>query len=396
MGLLSWLYEKLGGAVPTSGNALDSAIDEYKEIFGDTFFRELALWSAVNMIASAVSKCEFQTFSHNEKTPSSEYYRWNIEPNKNQNSTQFLRKLISTLYLKNECLVIEQNRQLLVADGYTRTPYVLKEDEFTQVTVGDYPFPNPFKGNEVFFFKLAEADMQAVTNGIFAAYSKLIACSTKAYRKSRGVRGIFKYSTLPIAWGGDRDKFEAAVNARIKKWIGLDSGALTLGEGQNWEESTSKTYSLDTTRDIRAMIDDVSDFTAKAFGIPPALLRGDVQGISDALDQFLTFCIDPLTDMLSEEINRKSYGYEGFRNGNYIKIDTRRIKHIDILSVSTAIDKLIGSGAYSINEIREICGDTRLTDENADAHFITKNYTLLDEALNALSGGGKGGEQNEK
>jgi len=143
------------------------------------------------------------------------------------------------------------------------------------------------------------------------------------------------------------------------------------------------------------MIDDVSDFTAKAFCIPPALLRGDVQGVSDALDQFLTFCIDPLTDMLSEEINRKRNGFTGFRQGNYLKIDTKAIKHVDLLSVSASIDKLIGSGVFCINDIRELVGEQPIEEDWAYQHFMTKNYSTVADLLAALGGGEKDEESNE-
>ena len=169
-----------------------------------------------------------------------------------------------------------------------------------------------------------------------------------------------------------------------------DNAALPLGKGLDWKELTEKTYASESTRDIRAMVDDISDFTAKAFGIPPALLRGDVQGTADALDQFLTFCVDPLTDMLQEEINRKRYGLKGVQGGNYLQIDTKTIKHIDWFSISNSVDKLISSGVRSVNDILKMVGEPIIDKPWANEHFITKNYMPFEEALkqaNALKGG---------
>ena len=132
------------------------------------------------------------------------------------------------------------------------------------------------------------------------------------------------------------------------------------------------------------MIDDIGTFTARAFGVPPALISGDVQGVNDALEQFLTFCIDPLTDMLSEEINRKTYGEKEYLKGNYIQIDTKAIKHVDLLSVSTAIDKLVSSGAFCINDIREVVGEPKIDESWAQTHFMTKNYATVQDLLTAL------------
>jgi HK97 family phage portal protein len=171
-----------------------------------------------------------------------------------------------------------------------------------------------------------------------------------------------------------------------------DNAALPLGRGQEWKELQHKTYSNESTRDIRAQVDDIFDFTARAFGIPPALLRGDVQDTSKAVDQLLTFCIDPLVDMIHEEINRKRNGYEGFAKGTYLKIDTKCIKHVDLLSVATAIDKLIGSGSFCINDIRKAVGDEIIDEPWAWQHFITKNYETVENALKALEGGENGEE----
>jgi phage portal protein BeeE len=49
----------------------------------------MAFWSAVNIVANAVSKCEFKTFLNGKEDKGKEYYLWNIEPNKNQNSSDF-------------------------------------------------------------------------------------------------------------------------------------------------------------------------------------------------------------------------------------------------------------------------------------------------------------------
>jgi HK97 family phage portal protein len=214
----------------------------------------------------------------------------------------------------------------------------------------------------------------------------------KAYQRSRGTKGIFKYETIPVAGTAERTAFDSLINDKISKWLSGDNAALPLGRGQDWKELTQKTYSSESTRDIRAQIDDVSDFTAKAFGIPPALLRGDVQDTSKAVDQLLTFCIDPLTDMLQEEINRKRSGYVGFTAGTCVQIDTKQIKHVDLLSVSTAIDKLIASGAFCINDIRELVGEQPINEEWANQHFMTKNYATVADLLAALGEGNAGGE----
>jgi len=80
-----------------------------------------------------------------------------------------------------------------------------------------------------------------------------------------------------------------------------------------------------------------------------------------------------------------------------LEIDSKSIKHIDLLSVSTAIDKLIASGAFCINDIRKLVGEPVIDEPWAWQHYITKNYATVEELLNSLGGGqtsnkGEGGE----
>ena len=379
-----WLLEKLGdGAERVSGAEIGA--DDLFGLSAEIHVRELAFWSCVNIIANAIGKCEFKTFVRHRETRGPEYYLWNVEPNANQNSSAFIHKWISQLYSRNEALVIEQNGQLLVADSFDRKPYALYDDVFSQVQVGDFTFNRTFMQSEVLYFRLSEKNMRLIANGLYAAYQKMIDYGMHSYQRSRGQKGVITIDTMAAGGSSWQKEYENLKNRDFKSFFDAENAVMPLFKGFRYDDLGSKTYSNEGTRDVRAMIDDVSDFTAKAVGIPPALLSGEVQGTSDALDQFLTFCVDPLADMLQEEINRKRNGYGGFSQGTYLQIDTRAIKHVDLLSVSTAIDKLISSGAYCINDIRKLTGDQVIDEPWAWQHFMTKNYATVAELLRALS-----------
>lgn len=384
MGLLTYIRDFLTGGIVTSTQVTD---EELYAIVAEINIRELAFWSCINMVANSVSKCELKTFAGGKEVKGKEYYKWNISPNKNQNSSAFMHKLISQLYLHNECLVIEENDQLLVADSFQQQEYALVDNLFESVTVGNYTFERKYRMSEVMYFKLSEKNMRQVTNGIYESYGKLITYGMKSYQKSRGNRGVLNYKALAQGNEAAKTAFDDLMNNRFKKFFTAENAVLPLPDGYTYEDIGSKTYSDSSTRDIRAMFDDISDFTAKAIGIPPALAKGDIAGIKDAMVSYLTFCVDPLVDNITEEINRKRNGYSGFSNGNYLKIDTKSIIHVDLLSVSTAIDKLIASGAFTINDIRKLVNEEPIDEEYADTHFLTKNYSSIDDVLNALNAG---------
>lgn len=61
------------------------------------------------------------------------------------------------------------------------------------------------------------------------------------------------------------------------------------------------------------MIEDIFNFTARAFQIPAVLIGGKVEAVGDANSRFLMNCIDPICDQLQEEITRKRYGFDDWK-----------------------------------------------------------------------------------
>ena len=126
--------------------------------------------------------------------------------------------------------------------------------------------------------------------------------------------------------------------------------------------------------------------------MPVSIANGNVQDTSKAIDEFLTFCIDPLIELLADEMCRKLYTRNQIVQGCYVKFDTKAIKHIDLLDVATAIDKLISSGFTCINELRQVCGLDIIDEPWAWEFFMTKNYSTIEELMKSM----KGGEGDEK
>lgn len=346
---------------------------------------DFAVYMAINLIASAVSKCEFKTYSKNKEIQGEEYYLWNIEPNKNQNSSQFLQELISKLVYYNECLVIEINGQLIIADSFYQNEYATLENSFVNVSRGTMNFNRSFKMSEVLYFRLGNEDIRMLLSNLLKGYNNLINMAIGKYKRSGGRKGIAKVDKAPSGDTEYQKKVDDLFNNRFKSYFEAENAVIHVPKGVDYTEQNGEGSKKSTSEivDIQAITKEAFERVAQALKIPPALLRGDIADIEKVTDNFLTFCIDPICDMIQEEITRKRYGKAAFLAGSYLGIDTTCIKHIDIFAVAEKVDKLIASGVYSIDELRRKLRDIALKTEWSGKHWMTKNYS----DINNLEGG---------
>ena len=114
-----------------------------------------------------------------------------------------------------------------------------------------------------------------------------------------------------------------------------------------------------------------------------------VEATGDATARWLTGCIDPICDQLQEEITRKRYGYSGWAHGNYVRVDSSSIQHFDLFANAPNVEKLVGSGAYTINDILRAANQEPINEPWADKHFLTLNIGDMASArsLEAQKGG---------
>lgn len=386
--LFEWLIGKTATET-SSGTDVDCRI--FIELAQEYALRELAFESCVNMIANALGKCEFKTYQGGKEIKGGEYYTWNIEPNPNQNSTAFLHKLINRLYRDNEALVISTigpggREYLNVADSFRQLhAYPVKENQYQNVVVGDKTYPQTFLESDVLHLKLNNRDIKKVLDAMYSTYSKMIAASEKAFGYEFGQHWKVHLDRSPQGDEEFEEQFAKILEKQIKPFLQNDNAVLQEYNGYDFQNMAPASKS--TSRDIRALYDDIFDFTARAFHIPTVLLSGEIAGTSDAFTRWLTLCIDPLCDQLQEEANRKRYGYYAWKQGNYLRIDTSSLIHFDMFAQAGNVDKLVSSGVFTVNMILEAAGIPPIDEAWANEHFITKNYAPIAEVLKSLEGG---------
>ena len=337
--------------------------------------KEMALLTCTNIITATLGRCEFVTYNEGDAAKRNEWRLWNVQPNQNQNAQQFRAQLIHTLVGKGEALVIELESGIYVADSFTASDDVVKERLYSDVAVGSLTLNRKFKEHEVMHFAMPDSAWMKTFDSLAQAYASVINSGVKGYRRAQGMKGTLSIDAIQMSANPKIQKaYEALKGAEYKQFADAESAVLPLYKGMEYTDTTQKTYSNQNSRDIRAMVDDLTDFAARMLGIPPVLVNGSVQDTASARRQLVSDCIIPLAKILDCEISRKRYTAGDIERGTMLEVDTSRAIYVDWLTAAQGIDKLIASGAASVNDVRGLLGLPLIDKEWANRHYLTKNY----------------------
>lgn len=352
------------------------------------YIQRMAFWSAVRKIGSAIAAVEWVTYRRGKKVKAKEYWSWNYDPNPNQTREEFFQKLIGTLFTNQEALVVEYRGKRYVADSFEVQQF-LSGNIYSNITVVNETLPTSYKASDVLHFTISGDSIKAILTAISSMEERLLKSAINNYIRSQGIRGVLKISELAEADADFDETYEELVNNKFKKYFGAENAVLPLFDGYDFKETEttggSTKSSLAGTRDIRSMLDDIVEFTAQAMGVPTSIITG--KGVTDAdYKAFMSAPVRPLVKMIADEINRKIYGRDLVFSGTRIEPCYDGIRHTDLFEVANPIDKLIGSGAFSINDIRQRLGLEPIDEEWANQHWMTKNYSTVEDVLDGVDG----------
>ncbi|MGV2927207.1 phage portal protein [Macrococcus capreoli] len=350
------------------------------------FYKELAINSAINLIANAIVVSDFRTFSNGKEQRKDNHYLFNVAPNSNQSSSNFWHEFVSKLVYDNECLIIMQGEELWIADSFVREPKLFMKTMYKNVVVDDLKFEKTFYEEDVFYFKLNNYHMKSLIDSVYRDYGKLLSSSMNYYKRSNALRVLLKMDASFGQTDEQQAEMEDMFNDQLRNFLSADSAAaLPLQDGIDISEMDSSKASGLNSRDIRAVIDDIFDLVATAFNIPKGMLKGDLADVEKQTDNFIMFCVNPIARMIEDEVNRKYFSKDEYLKRNYVKVDTTLIKYTDPVKIATALDKLLSSGTNSVNDNLRMIGREPLEEDWADKHFITKNYSEFEEFMKSQS-----------
>lgn len=370
--------------------AFKTDMDGYFEEYESAKFRvtELALFTAINLIARSLAKCEFVTVNSGKEVCKGEYYLWNYSPNRHQTKIEFISNAVANLIFDNELLIFESsNGQLLIAESFSHNEYAMLDDTFSGITCRNMTLQRSLKESEVIYLKYNNFALRGILGEMCAGYENLMKSAEERYNKAVGHKGVFKTDSMMQGDLEFEKTFNEIIKQRFNKYFNSKNAVLPLFEGQSYTEPSTDAGKTTNTEinDIQKLRTEAYSAVGNALHIPPAIISGTASQLSDAMDAFIGEAVDPLAQMFEQEITKKRYGEAEFIKGNYLLIDTTYVKHIDAISSANNIDKAIASGIISPEKAQKYCNMLPSNEEWAKKHYMTKNYQTADMTL-------KGGE----
>lgn len=390
MNFFEFIKSKLIGRDSYSVNS--ASLDEYIEhsaACSKFHLLEISLFTAVDLIARTISKCEFVTVQNGKEIQKKEYYLWNYKPNKHQTKAEFIIELVSKLILKNEVLIIEtSDGQLLIADYFSKNEFAIFDDIFSDVTVKNYTFQRTFKTSEVIYLRYNNSGVKNLIGEMCATFEEIMQTAEERYNKSVGHKGFLKISTAATGSPEFQARYKDLINNHFKQFFSSKNAVLPLYEGFGYDELPPEVRAAANSEinDITKLKAEAERTVGNVFHIPPAVISGEASMLAEATTALISNAVDPVTNMLEQAITAARYGEENYLKSNYILIDTTYARHIDAIANANNIDKSIACGVLNPEKAQRYCNMLPCDEEWAKKYYITKNYENAELAL-------KGGEE---
>ena len=386
---LKWILKKSTPSESTdeteisTGDFLDINVDSTTAGL-EIYLQRMAFWAVVRRIGSAVAAVEWETYCRGRKVRAREYWAWNYSPNPNQTREEFFQHLIGQLFLYQEALVVEtRDGSRFIADAFAVDKH-LSGNIYSDITVEGESVPGVFRASDVLHFTIEGEHIRRILLAIAGVEGQLMKSAASNYVRNQGMRGVLKIDDTAEADTDFDEIYEELVNEKFKRYFTAENAVLPLFNGYDFTEreasSGSTKSNLSGTRDIRNLMDDIIELTAQAIGVPTSIATG--KGVTDAdFKAFMTSPVQPLVRMIAGEINRKIYDRDLVLAGTYIVANFAGVRYTDLFDVANPIDKLIGSGAFCINDIRVRLGLDVVDEPWAWQHWMTKNYSSVEDLL---------------
>jgi HK97 family phage portal protein len=359
-------------------------VEMFQDNSNRVHMKRLAIDTCASFLGRTISQSEFRIKNGDKFEKNELYYRLNVRPNKNMTASTFWQTVITKLIYDNECLIIQaDDDDLLIADDFEHNEYAVMEDTFIKVKVKEYEFKRSFRQKEVIHLRYSNEKLSPLIDGLFTDYGDLFGRILNSQKRKNQIRGTVDMDMIAAKSREQQAKLQEFIDNMYKAISEKDVAIIPQQPGFKYAETSGGTSgSGQSVEEINKVTNGFLDQVAMAIGIPVSLLHGDMADVEKQTKNFMMFTVSPLLKKVKDEANYKFFSKSDYLKGK--KIEVKSISYNSLFDMATSIDKLVSSGAFTGNEIRQEAGYEASADPNLDKHYITKNYQEMDSA--------KGGE----
>ncbi|POA05603.1 phage portal protein [Staphylococcus caprae] len=339
------------------------------------YIKKWALDTCINHIARTISQTKFEIIdSESKDTSSTTHYKLNVRPNTDESAATFWQKVIRKLIYDNEVLiVVTDSKDLIIADDFVREEYALYDDIFDHIMIGDFEYERSFRMSEVIYLEYNNESITNMLMGLFSDYGDIFGRMIKSNLMNNQIRATLSMDTNVALKTTTNEEMKKFINKAYKAFESNDIAIVPVQKGYNYTEHTNdNTSSKSQIEEMAKVPNQLLSYVASNLGIPLPLLDGSVADIEAMTENYMKFCINHFIEKIVDELNAKLFSERGYKEGKRIKAITIGAK--TPVEKAEAVDKLVASGSFTPNEVRDMFNYPHIEDEEMDKVMVTKNY----------------------
>ena len=335
--------------------------------------RKAAFYACVNIIANYIGKAEVRYFRGGQEVKGPEYWRWNFEPNRNQNASDFWHQLVTRIYEDGEILLIDEpyGNGFVVADRFTvdvSEPATVYRDVVwrsrTRERVGV---------SQAMHVVLNGKNMRPILDAMTESFSRMANAAMRRYVFNGGQHWKVALQTAAPNADEELETFKKVIENQMIPFFETSNGVLPEWDGYKYEQISGSGKEALDSKDVRELAAEIWNETAMAMGVPPVLIQGKVADDKTAMTRLLSGPVDTLGLQVIQEANRIRLGRERVLAGERLVFDSSNLIHYDIMENASSLQALIGSAVYSVNDVLRGIGKATIPEPWADKHYMTLN-----------------------
>ena len=348
---------------------------------------------ARGMIANAIAKSEILITRGEERRHDEVYFRLNVQPNDNQTGTDFWWTVVMKLLDEGRALIVRTlDGKYFLARSFSTSNMVTREKIYSNITLtdglDDMQMSYAVSSGNVLDLRYGTQQKRHLLDSVMNTYNETIDAINTMVAVSAAPKFKYKYGAMTSFRSVDANGNELRLTIddvvkRVADQI-TEAGISVIKESDGVSLEYMDIKSNYATTDLKNMQEQMASICAMAYDIPQGVFNGTITQQSDATNEFITYAVQPVAEVISDSLNAKLVGLSDYQMGERAVVWLNRFKHIDVLDAANSLDKLRGIG-FTLDEIFEMVGYPALNTDFSTSRALTKNYSTegLGEGLAA-------------